>query len=377
MKKKKQHSFKKWIGRLHLWLGLSSGIIVFIVALTGCIFVFHDELKDLAYDWRKVELQHKQFAKPSEIQQKIKQFYPEADASMVVYQNRERPAQVFTNINGVPHQLYFNPYSAELVHVQNLEEDFFSLIEDLHMHLLLPEQTGKQVVGISTIVFVLMLISGIILWWPKKKKHISKNFSIKWNARWRRINYDWHRVTGIYISIIALLIALTGLGICYEWMHESFYAVGNLWQDRPEDQVSETITNSGALNPAAVDSAFLQTKNLMPQSGMLFVWQQSPEKPIVTGAYPESLEFDHQSNFYFHPGSGKLLQSKLYSEKSRGLKLQEMNYGLHTGQYLGLAGKIIAFTVSLFVAGLPVSGCMIWWGRRNKKKKKTAKPVLA
>jgi uncharacterized iron-regulated membrane protein len=43
-----------------------------------------------------------------------------------------------------------------------------------------------------------------------------------------------------------------------------------------------------------------------------------------------------------------------------------MNYGLHTGQYFGLLGKFISFFTSSFVAGLPVSGFLIWWGKRNK-----------
>ncbi|WP_373057511.1 PepSY-associated TM helix domain-containing protein [Zunongwangia sp. H14] len=369
MKNKKHNFFKKWTGRIHLWLGLASGIVVFTVAITGCIYAFQDEVKDLVYEWRTVQLQDKPFVKPSQIQQKVKQLYPEADASMVVYQNRERPAQVYTTLQGKPHQLYFNPYSAELIHIQNMQEDFFSIIEDLHMHLLLPENTGRQIVGISTIIFVIMLITGIVLWWPKKKKKFSKNFSIKWKARWRRVNYDWHRITGIYVSILALLIAITGLGICYDWVHESFYKIGNLGQDHPEDQISIKVKPGEEVKPAAVDHAYEQTRNLLPESGMVFVWQQSPEEPVVTGAYPEALEFDHQSNFYFDPQSGKLLQSKFYEEKSPGLKFQEMNYGLHTGQYFGFFGKIIAFIVSLFVAGLPVSGFLLWWGKRYKKKK--------
>jgi uncharacterized iron-regulated membrane protein len=153
-------------------------------------------------------------------------------------------------------------------------------------------------------------------------------------------------------------------------MHESLYVIGNFGKEYPEETAPPIIEaespNSGI---PAIDMAMKQTFALLPDAGMHFVWEQDANSPIITGSYPETLDFDHQSNFYFHPETGELLEKHFYSNKSTGLKLQEMNYGLHTGQYFGLSGKIIALFGSLFVAGLPVSGFMIWWGRRNKKKR--------
>ena len=47
-----------------------------------------------------------------------------------------------------------------------------------------------------------------------------------------------------------------------------------------------------------------------------------------------------------------------------------MNYDIHTGAIIGLPGKILAFCAGLVVASLPVTGFTIWWGRRNKERKK-------
>ncbi|GGW95084.1 PepSY-associated TM helix domain-containing protein [Salegentibacter mishustinae] len=366
--KKKNNSFKKFIAKLHLWLGLGSGLIVFIVAVTGCIFVFHDEIKDITRDYRKVTPEASAYVAPSNLQKKTKSLFPEAQPGMVVYQGSDRSAFVYTLINEVPYHIYFNPYSAEFLQKENLENDFFLIVEDLHMHLWLPPEIGKQVIGISTLIFIFMLVSGIILWWPKKRKNLKKRLKIKWNAKWRRLNYDWHSVTGLYISLIALFVAITGLSFSYEWMNHGLYDLANLWQEKPEDQLNIQI-ESANYSEAAMDIALAETLKLKPGDEMFFVWEQGGSAPITTGSYPDALDYDHQSNFYFHPETGALLKDHDYSSKSAGMKLQEMTYGLHTGQYFGLIGKIIAFFASLFVAALPVTGFMIWFGRRNKKQK--------
>ncbi len=367
-KKAKNKSFKKFIAKLHLWLGLGSGLIVFIVAVTGCIFVFHDEIKDITRDYRKVTPEASAYVAPSNLQNKTKSLFPEAQPGMVVYQGSDRSAFVYTLIDEVPHHIYFNPYSAEFLQKENLENDFFLIVEDLHMHLWLPPEIGKQVVGISTLIFVFMLVSGIILWWPKKRKNLKKRLKIKWNAKWRRVNYDWHSVTGLYISLIALFVAITGLSFSYEWMNHGLYDLANLWQEKPEDQLNIQIENAN-YSESAMDIALAETLKLKPGDEMFFVWEQGGSAPITTGSYPDALDYDHQSNFYFHPETGALLKDHDYSSKSAGMKLQEMTYGLHTGQYFGITGKIIAFFASLFVAALPVTGFMIWFGRRNKKQK--------
>lgn len=63
MTKKKKNTFKQWIGKVHLWLGLASGIIVLLLSVTGCIYVFNDEIttlirKEAIYVTDKAEKNH-------------------------------------------------------------------------------------------------------------------------------------------------------------------------------------------------------------------------------------------------------------------------------------------------------------------------------
>ncbi|MEN2398241.1 PepSY-associated TM helix domain-containing protein [Flavobacterium sp. MC2016-06] len=366
--------FTKQIRFLHKWLGLISGLIVFIVSITGCIFCFHDEIKDITRkEWRIVEPQNKPFLLPSVLQEKAKQIAPKNKITMVSYYGKNRSAIVYTYSEKENQYLYFNPYTGQYLKTENPAADFFIIVEYIHLYLLLPDYIGKHIIGVATIIFILLVISGLIQWWPKRKSDIKRSFTVKWSAKWRRVNYDWHNTSGFYISILAVVIAITGLTFTYEWVGDGIYKTFNFGGNKAVETKTPAIdtTKFDKNNLLAVDKAFIETMKHQPKAEMFFVMMPQKKGDIVsTGAYPHTLRFDHQSNYYFHPNDGKLIQSDPYDKKSLGLQVVEMNYGIHTGQILDLPGKIIAFIVSLIAAALPVTGFVIWYGRRKKSKVK-------
>jgi uncharacterized iron-regulated membrane protein len=366
--------FKKKIRFLHKWLGLISGLIVFIVSITGCIFCFHDEIKDITRkEWRLVEPQNKPFIPPSVLLGKAKEILPSYKSSMISYYGKDRSAIVYAYSDIGSLYLYFNPYTGKHLKIENPENDFFIIVEHIHLYLLLPDYIGKHIVGGATIIFIILLITGIIQWWPKRKSDIKRSFSVKWTAKWRRVNYDWHNTSGFYISIIVAIIAITGLTFTYEWVGDGIYKTFNLGGDKNFETKAPVIdtTKFETNKVIAIDRAFMQTMQLQQKAGMFYVTIPQQKGDIISaGAYPHTLRYDHQSNYYFHPENGKLIESQPYHKKTLGLQIVEMNYGIHTGQILDLPGKIIAFIVSLLAAALPITGFMIWYGRKNKRRKK-------
>jgi uncharacterized iron-regulated membrane protein len=377
MKKKK--NFKYWIGRLHFWLGLSTGLIVFIVSITGCLYCFHDEIKDVTRPYRHVEQRDQPFLAPSVLFQNAMKRIPENKPSFIVYAGKNRSVAVYTSGAGGQLYIYFDPYTGQYLATENLKKDFFIIVEYSHLYLLLPPAIGKKIVGVSIIIFVVMLITGIVLWWPRRKHDRKLSFTIKWNSRWRRVNYDMHKVLGFYASVIALVLALTGLAIDYDWMHNAMYNVANVGQNYDQYEGVHPVVDTNIVvsdvHPA-MDLAFAETVKRSPHGEMFFVTPPSGKSdPITTGSYAKSLNYDHQDNYYFDPSNGKLLKSLPYSVKSAGMKFNEMNYGLHVGQYFNLPGKIAAFLVSLICASLPITGFMIWYGRKYKKHPRVGVPV--
>ena len=373
-------TFRKAIGKLHLWLGLASGLVVLIVSLSGAVFVFQDEIRDLTQPWRHVAVQARPMLPPSVLQAAAVRARPGFTASWTTYNGPDRSVAVYLSKPGSEEVYYafLNPYSGKLLQVQNLQQDFFTLVQYLHMYLLLPPAIGKWIVDVAVIIFVVMLVSGLVLWWPRNKAARKQRFSVKWDASAKRRTYDLHSTFGFYASVLALVLALSGLCISYEWLMDGISKAVNGGRTIATETPVLKADTLQAIRPArsVVDVAYAQLRQQSPRAEMLLIGPagQGPETVWCT-AYGKSLHYYHRDDYQFHPRTGRLLKTQLHASKSPGKKLGDMNYDLHTGQLLGFGGKVIAFVVSLISASLPVTGFLVWRGRHNRKPRQ--RPALA
>lgn len=370
-------TFKKAIGKIHFWLGLSSGLVVFILAITGCIYAFQVEISDLTQPYRFVEEQKAEFLPPTQLQKIAENALPEKLVHAVLYAGHSNAAEVIF-FNPEPEYYYYtvyvNPYDGKVLKVKNMKADFFRFILDGHFYLWLPPEIGQPVVASFTLVFLVMMISGIILWWPKNKGAKKQRFTIKWSARWRRKNYDLHNVMGFYAMWIIIILAITGLVWGFQWFSEGLYwATGGEKSLEYVEPTSDSINSNKLAGMPALDQAWERMKVLYPHADVIEVHPPvTPESPIAANANPDASTYWQIDYRYFDQYTMEELSvDHIYGrfpEASTADKLRRMNYDIHVGAILGLPGKILAFFVSLIAASLPITGFYIWWGRKNKKK---------
>ncbi len=368
---------KKLIGKIHLWLGLASGLVVFIVAITGCIYAFQVEIRDLTEPYRFVKPQQTATLPPSVLKSTAEKELPGKHIHAVLYDGPERAAQVIF-FNFEPDYYYYyvfvDQYTGEVLEVKDMEADFFQFILNGHFYFWLPAHIGQPFVASMTLVFVVLLISGIILWWPKKKKSVRQRFTLRWDGGWRRKNYDLHSVLGFYACWIALLLAFTGLVWGFQWFANGLHnAVGGekslVYYDPPSVKQQGTTNNR-----PAIDQVWDLIKREYPAAQVIEVHiPETDSSSIAANANPDRSTYWKTDYRYFDQYTleelevdhiyGKLAQANIAD------KLLRMNYDIHVGAIAGIPGKIIAFLASLIVASLPISGVLVWWGRKNKKKK--------
>lgn len=372
----KKDRFKKTVRNIHLWLGLTSGIIVFIIAITGCLYAFQEEIQDITETYRFVEKQDSPFLPPSELEKIARKELPGKSLHAIKYNGSEKSAEaIFYHYEPTYyHILYINPYSGKVLEKANMEEGFFRFILDGHFYLWLPHEIGQTVCATATLIFLIMIITGLILWYPKNKKAAKQRFWFRWKKglKWKRKNYDLHNITGFYVMSIALVFAITGLVWGFQWFAFSYYtAIGGEKSLIYTDPVSKK-ENSIARVEKPLDKVWELMNKEYPKAQSIEV--HPPETDTASIAANANLDkgtYWKMDYRYFDQYSLKEKEvGHIYGKlqnASTSDKLMRMNYDIHTGAVLGLPGKIFAFLISLMIASLPITGFLIWYGRKYKK----------
>lgn len=376
-------TFKRIAGKIHLWLGLASGLVVFIVSLTGCIYVFQEEIQAATQPYRFVANPAHTVLPPSVLAANAEAHLPDKPARRVCYHPAGRATEVL--FYGAPdyyYTVYVNPHDGDVLRVKNMATDFFNIIFYLHYQLLLPPEIGRNIVSYSTLIFVVMLVSGLVLWWPRTKNTnaVKQRFTIKWSARWPRKNYDLHNVLGFYVTWLAIFVALTGLVFGFEWFQKSVYWTVSGGKSMPEHYHphSDTLNVHIGYKPTATDSLWRQIvagNPGAPQNGVFF--PDEAQAPITVFIKPEAgtyyaMDYHYFDQYTLHELHSETVYGK-YREASLADKIIRMNYDIHTGAILGFPGKVLAFFASLVAASLPVTGFFVWYQRgRGKRKREPA-----
>ncbi|NQX41352.1 Uncharacterized iron-regulated membrane protein [Pedobacter steynii] len=381
--------FRKINNWLHLWMGLVSGVIMFIVCLTACLFAFNEEIRDLIYPPVKVSHQAKPVIPPSRIKTIVAEHFPGEPVTMVTYKKGRAIEVIAKKWDDNPMLLFLSPYTGKVLEKRimlNKTTKFFYFIEEGHRTLWLPWETGRLVVNYGTLIFVFLLISGLIWWYPKKwnKSTRDKSFKIKWTAKWKRVNIDLHNVLGFYSLILLLILSLTGMIYGLKWFSKGLYwstsAGASLpaWKATLSDTTKMNAVRS--LEQVLDQSLDITMRRFQDAEGYTY---RTPD----TANHSSSIEINAiaslgktyaDQSLYFDRHTGKEITKEAYyaasfKEAPFGTKLRRLNYDIHLGQVLGLPGKIIAFLVSLIGASLPVTGFIIWYNRKFGKKGKKKK----
>ncbi|MFT3947339.1 MAG: PepSY-associated TM helix domain-containing protein [Agriterribacter sp.] len=388
VKKKKSsrslfYSISAW---LHLWLGLISGIIMVIVCLTGCIWVFQDEITMLLEPETKVAAQNKPVLAPSQLMHIADSLYPGKPVSYASHQQGKAAYLALGKGRRGNTIIRLNPYDGNIISISEKKEgetDFFRFILNGHRFLWLPYEIGRPIVNYGTLVFVIILITGMVLWWPKKwtKATREQSFKIKWKATFKRVNYDLHNVLGFYSLLVLLAIALTGMVYGIEWYSKSLYWVTSGGDTLPEFKrpVSDS-TQSGKYTPAQImDIAWNKVEKANADAkGFYYSFPDTSRRSsaILIYVYPTVGKYYNNRSFTFDqhtgqqlPGANKVYDTR-FEDAPAGAKIRRMNYDIHVGAILGLPGKVLAFFAALIGASLPVTGFIVWWGKQKKKGKK-------
>ena len=401
---------KKIFRKIHLWLSVPFGLIITLVCFSGAMLVFENEVNE----WFRRDLYYVETVKGSplpmdKLLEKVATTLPDSVAVTGVSISSD-PGRAYQVSLSKPRRasLYVDQYTGE-VKGKSERSGFFMFMFRMHRWLLDSMNPGnegifwgKMIVGVSTLLLVFVLISGIVIWWPRTRKALKNSLKITATKGWRRFWYDLHVAGGMYALIFLLAMALTGLTWSFPWYRTAFYKVFGVEVQQRAAQGHEQKSDAQKRNTKLAahrekkregNEVRKGERSRRPEnnhSDMYSVtspfvyWQeiydklrrQNPEyKQISISSGTASVSFNRFGNqrasdrYSFNTDNGEFTETSLYQHQDKSGKIRGWIYSVHVGNWGGMFTRILTFIAALLGAALPLTGYYLWIKRLIKVRK--------
>ena len=439
-KMKGKTTFRRVIHILHLWVGIPCALFLFVICLSGTVYVFNSEISRFL-DKNLYEINPPDTVKPLPFAQlkamaeKEKKGYKVVSAQMAGetseawilgmqpnaanskepgkkqqasltgdnrksdkpkvdngVQNKE-PSAANGNQNNKERggrirseNFVINPYNGQFRGSdKTAATQFFVTVMQLHRWLLLDNHDiGAAITGTTAMLMVLLQITGLILWFParlrqwKNKMIWKQGFRIYFKAKAKRLNFDLHKTIGFYVFVFITIMALTGPVLGLDWYRAGFNKL--LGVKQPE---RNTNNETHAVHPYT-NATTLPVEQLLAKANTVYPYI-SDVRIILPKDSTGTIGFQKiKKGFFVSPGTdrvelnpytGAIVTLDRFSDKTTAQKISLLVKAIHTGEVFGTFSKILYFIACLLATSLPVTGVIIWLGRRQKMKKKKRTPA--
>ena len=380
---------RKIFRNIHLWLSVPFGILITLICFSGAALVFEKEVMELCH--RELYFVKKVEAAPLPMEQlmtKVAATLPDS-VSVTGVNISSDPERAYQVTLSKPRRasMYVDQYTGEITGKYE-RAPFFNFMFRMHRWLLDSMKQdggifwGKMIVGTSTLMFVFVLISGVVVWWPRTRKALKNSLKIVANKGWRRFWYDLHVAGGMYALVFLLAMALTGLTWSFQWYRTGFYKTFGV----------EVQPSMGHGNAAANATAKGGKRDGKPEGregrgahrySPYTNWQQVYEQ--LAEANPDNKQisvsdgsasvavprFGNQrgtDRYKFNPRNGEITETTLYKDLDNSGKIRGWIYSVHVGSWGGMLTRILTFVAALIGASLPLTGYYLWIRKKIKRR---------
>ena len=337
---------KRFFRDIHIWLSIPLGLVVSVACFTGAALVFEKEISALANS-RLYEAPHapgQKMMAPGAVAEALQRQMPDSmPLTRLTVGKAEGEAWMASFKGAGKRQMSVNPYTGR---AQGWVETpaFFKTMRSLHRHLLDSPggkgrmSAGKFIVGVATVAMSFVLLSGVVIWWPRNRKVAANRLKVSLSKGWRRFWHDTHVSLGVYAAAFLLLMSLTGPTWSFGWYRDAAYGLFGADTSRPKDG-------------AAAHTAKAEFEKGKGRKG-----GKGARKPGEE-ARKEGKDGARGYEIVVKGSHGK-------GPKDRSAEVRQLFYSLHTGTWGGTATKV-AYVLAAFIGGcLPLTGYYLWIRRK-------------
>ncbi|QIC61847.1 hypothetical protein FSC12_11325 [Acinetobacter schindleri] len=402
--------FKKTFFQIHWFLGITAGLVLSIMGVTGAIYSYEQQiLKWINTDSYTVQAQSGPKLSPAELYQHFKQQNPEMQINSVSLDASPTGSSTVNIAKEGARRGYnmmVNPYTAEVL-PEIKGREFFQFIQQLHRYLTMGP-VGKQITGACALMLIFFVLSGLYLRWPKRHS-VKQWLAVKPQLKGRNFIWDLHAVVGTWVVIFYLILACTGLYWSYDWWRNGMFKVLGVERPQPEMQQGQVgrggaeqgrsagesrgegagesglrsegqRENRGEGRERGVDDTLLLTA--LNKSWAGFQNEFNDKYSTVTFNIPKKadgelklsftdVEVQHErarNNATYNYQDAAFTLVEMYEDKKLNEKIMSSMLPVHRGSFFGPIYQFFAMVASLLMPLFFITGWMLYLKRRKQKK---------
>ncbi|WP_432208601.1 PepSY domain-containing protein [Acinetobacter variabilis] len=410
--------FKKTFFQIHWFLGITAGLILSIMGVTGAIYSYEPQiLKWMNSDSYTVQVQEQDKLSPAQLYQHFQTQNPEMKInSITVAQDPSASSTVNIVKEGARrgYNMMVNPYTAEVL-PEIKGREFFQFVQQLHRNLTVGP-VGKQITGACALMLIFFVLSGLYLRWPKRHS-VKQWLAVKPQLKGRNFIWDLHAVVGTWVVIFYLILACTGLYWSYDWWRNGMFKVLGVERPQPEMQQGQggrggeeqgrsagesrgegqhgsrgegagergpqsegQRENRGEGREKGVDDTVLLTA--LNKSWAGFQNEFNDKYSTVTFNIPKKadgelklsftdVEVQHErarNNATYNYQDAAFTSVEMYEDKKLNEKIMSSMLPVHRGSFFGPIYQFFAMVASLLMPLFFITGWMLYLKRRKQKK---------
>ncbi|MEO9946879.1 PepSY-associated TM helix domain-containing protein [Paraglaciecola sp.] len=366
---------RKTIFWAHLVVGVSVGVVVFIMSATGVLLTYEKQIKD--WDEARhisVPLDNQQRYTTDQVLNTLQTMHPEETHFYIRWVNEiGRPIPAWAG----PQRYLISPYSGGIIQTgQSWVGEAFHVITDLHRWLALhgeEKAIGKEITAYSNVLFLFLIISGVYLWLPRKWRWsaIKSHLLFKTNPKNRHAKYfNWHHVFGFWALVPLLVVVSTATIFHFDWVNQTLYGFYNEEPaKRPQrDTLPELIAGAFSYEALFQEAKQYAAANIADSDNREWysMWLEFGRVEGQLRFYIDPSIGNNPENAYalfLDVNTGEVSRVQKYSDWTPGGRAWTVGRYLHTGEYYGLIGQTIAGLASLAACFLVYSGFLLSWRR--------------
>lgn len=362
--------------QLHWLIGISLGIVIAVVGVTGGILSFEQPIiKAMSHGVMTVEAPvGARPLEPETLLAAVHRQAPEKTISALGFSpaTTDAVAVNFASSGRRGNTVYADPYTGKLLG-EARGRDFMQTVRGLHRWLLLDINTGRPIVGIATLLLVVMCLSGLYLRWPKQLGNWRTWLTFSFRQKGRSFLWHMHAVLGTWALLLYLIAALTGLWWSFGWYRSGVYQLAGVEQPArrgpPRGEAKPAQANQLKLPLNGAWHTFLATVGHDGYRDARMTLPASASGNVDFSYLPTDAPHPRASNkITINAASAQVVSQSRYADRRTGEKFIASIFPLHSGEFFGTPGVIALMIASLGMPVFAITGWMLYLDRRRKKK---------